>query len=156
VLIDALDQLTGTTESYTSAIPEPFTFIPADMRSIALPDGSIGSPFLEMFGRPPRDTGLESERNNRPTADQRLHLLNSSHIQLKIDKSWLVESQMQTNRTPRDIARAIYLSVLSRPPTAYESKIAEDYFHSGKVKKRQATADLAWSLINSAEFLYRH
>ena len=40
-----------------------------------------------MFGRPPRDTGLESERNNRPTADQRLHLLNSSHIQRKIEQS---------------------------------------------------------------------
>ncbi len=156
VLIDALDQLTGTTENYTSAIPEPFTFIPADMRSIALPDGSISSPFLEMFGRPPRDTGLESERNNRATTEQRLHLLNSSHVLLKIEKSRLVESQMQTNRAPRDIANAIYLNVLSRPPTPYESKIVEDYFHSGKVKKRQATVDLAWSLINSAEFLYRH
>ena len=69
VLIDALDQITGTTEQYSSAIPEPFTFIPEDQRSIALPDGSITSSFLELFGRPPRDTGLESERNNRPTAD---------------------------------------------------------------------------------------
>ena len=41
-----------------SAIPEPFTFIPEDQRSIALPDGSITSPFLDLFGRPPRDTGL--------------------------------------------------------------------------------------------------
>ena len=80
VLIDALDQITGTRENYSSAIPEPYTFIPGNVRSIALPDGSISSSFLEMFGRPPRDTGLESERNNRPTADQRLHLLNSSHI----------------------------------------------------------------------------
>ena len=75
VLIDALCQITGTTEKYSSAIPEPFTFIPEDQRSIALPDGSISSSFLELFGRPPRDTGLESERNNRPTAAQRLHLL---------------------------------------------------------------------------------
>ena len=64
MLIDALNQITGTTESYSSAIPEPFTFIPQDQRSIALADGSISSSFLEMFGRPPRDTGLESERNN--------------------------------------------------------------------------------------------
>ena len=68
VLIDALNQITGTTEKYSSAIPEPFTFIPEDQRSIALPDGSITSSFLELFGRPPRDTGLESERNNRITA----------------------------------------------------------------------------------------
>ena len=45
----------------------PFTFIPEGQRSIALPDGSITSPFLEQFGRPSRDTGLESERSNRPT-----------------------------------------------------------------------------------------
>ena len=87
MLIDAICQITGTTEKYSSAIPEPFTFIPEDQRSIALPDGSITSSFLEMFGRPPRDTGLESERNNRLTAAQRLHLLNSSHIQRKIEQS---------------------------------------------------------------------
>ena len=41
VLIDALNQITGTTEKYSSPIPEPFTFIPEDQRSIALADGSI-------------------------------------------------------------------------------------------------------------------
>ena len=87
VLADALCQITGTTEEYSSAIPEPFTFIPPHQRSIALADGSITSTFLEMFGRPPRDTGLESERSTRPSAAQRLHLLNSSHIQRKIEQS---------------------------------------------------------------------
>ena len=53
VLIDALCQVTGTTERYASAIPEPYTFIPENQRSIALPDGSISSAFLEEFGRPP-------------------------------------------------------------------------------------------------------
>ncbi len=85
VLIDALDQVTGTNENYSSAIPEPYTFIPDNLRSIALPDGSITSPFLEMFGRPPRDTGLESERNNRITAAQKLTLLNSTAMQKKIE-----------------------------------------------------------------------
>ena len=86
VLIDALCQITGTTESYSSMIPEPFTFIPEKQRSITLPDGSITSSVLEMFGRPPRDTGLESERNNRMTAAQALHLLNSTHVRAKIQK----------------------------------------------------------------------
>jgi hypothetical protein len=156
VLIDALDQITGTTENYSSAIPEPYTFIPADVRSIALPDGSISSSFLEMFGRPPRDTGLESERNNRPAADQRLHLLNSSHILLKLEQSRMLPYLMQTNKTPRQIAGAMYLGILSRFPTEYELKIAENYFQTGKVNKRQATVDLSWALVNSEEFLYRH
>jgi len=156
VLIDALDQITGTTENYSSAIPEPYTFIPRDVRSIALPDGSISSSFLEMFGRPPRDSGLESERNNRPAADQRLHLLNSSHIQLKLEQSRMLPYLMQPKKTPREIAAALYLGILSRFPTGDELKIAENYYQSGQVDKRQATVDLSWALINSDEFLYRH
>jgi hypothetical protein len=156
VLIDALDQLTGTTENYTSAIPEPFTYIPADVRSIALPDGSISSAFLEMFGRPPRDTGLESERNNRPTSEQRLHLLNSSHILDKIEQSRMLQNLMQSSKTPRENIAAMYLAILSRRPSGEELKIAENYLQSGKVTKRQGTVDLAWAMINSAEFLYRH
>ena len=95
VLIDAICQITGTTETYTSAIPEPFTFIPDDQRSISLPDGSITSTFLELFGRPSRDTGLEAERNNRLTAAQRLHLLNSSHVQRKIEQSPKFQSMIR-------------------------------------------------------------
>ena len=35
VLIDALNQITGTKESYSSPIPEPFAFIPENVRAIA-------------------------------------------------------------------------------------------------------------------------
>ena len=42
--------------------------------------------------------------------------------------------------------------ILSRYPTAEELKIVNDY----KAKGREATVDLIWSLMNSAEFLYRH
>jgi hypothetical protein len=156
VLIDALDQITGTTENYSSAIPEPYTFVPGNMRSIALEDGSISSSFLDLFGRSPRDTGLEEERNNRPTADQRLHLLNSSHIERKLDQSRMIPALVQSNKTPGEIASALYLEMLSRFPTADESKIAETYYQSGGVNRRQATIDLAWALINSEEFLYQH
>jgi hypothetical protein len=156
VLIDALNQITGTSEKYSSAIPEPFTYVPETERSIALEDGSISSSFLEMFGRSSRDTGLESERNNRPTADQRLHLLNSSHIQRKIEQSRMIQYQMQSRKTPRDVAVGIYLGVLSRFPTEAELKAVEAYAQSGKVKPREAAVDLAWALINSSEFLYRH
>ncbi|MGA2542445.1 MAG: DUF1553 domain-containing protein [Verrucomicrobiota bacterium] len=156
VLIDALDQITGGTESYSSAIPEPFTFVPGNVRSIALEDGSISSSFLDMFGRSPRDTGLEEERNNRPTSEQRLHLLNSSHIELKLEQSRLIPFLVQSTKTPREIATALYLGILSRFPSADEATIAETYYQSGGLNRRQATIDLAWALINSTEFLYRH
>ncbi len=166
VLIDALNQITGTTEKYSSAIPEPFTFIPEDQRSIALADGSITSSFLEMFGRPPRDTGLESERNSRPTAAQRLHLLNSSHIQRKIEQGPGLRSQLQSRQKPAEVVTEFYLTILSRFPTDEELKTVQAYSlpaqgppargAGGAARVREAAVDLAWALINSPEFLYRH
>jgi len=156
VLIDALCQITGTTEKYSSAIPEPFTFIPEEQRSIALADGSITSSFLELFGRPPRDTGLESERNNRPSAAQRLHMLNSSHIQRKIERSAKLRPLMQSRRNPRQVVTGLYLTILSRFPTSEEFEIVQAYSAPGAKKGPQAAVDLAWALINSVEFLHRH
>jgi len=156
VLIDALCQITGSTEKYTSAIPEPFTFIPEAQRSIALPDGSISSSFLELFGRPARDTGLESERNNRPTAGQRLHLLNSSHIQRKIEQSRTVQTLAQSKSSPGELIGGLYLTTLSRFPTEAELKIVSAHFESRPGSRREAAMDLVWALVNSAEFLYRH
>ena len=157
VLIDALCQITGSTEAYSSRIPEPFTWIPEDRRTIALPDGSITSPFLEMFGRPPRDTGLESERNNSPTAAQRLHLLNSGHVLGKIDRSGKLQSLMTIRDGDlRPAATRLYLTILSRRPTERELKTVQKYSEWEETKGRKALIDLTWALLNSAEFLYRH
>ena len=137
VIIDALNQITGTTESYSSVIPEPYTFIPETCRAIALPDGSITSSFLELFGRSSRDSGLESERNNRITAGQRLHLLNSSHIRNKLrDGPALKKLLAEANASDK-----LYLAILSRLPGDRE---------------RGGGENLAWTLINSTEFLFRH
>jgi hypothetical protein len=156
VLADAINQITGTGEHYTSLIPEPFTFIPETLRSIALPDGSITSSFLELFGRSARDTGLADERNNRPTAAQRLHMLNSSHVQRKIAQGPKLQALLQSRPTPRETAETLYLAILSRYPTDEELKAAMGYTPPGMFKGREAAIDLAWALMNSAEFLYRH
>jgi hypothetical protein len=156
VLIDALDQITGATEQYSSAIPEPFTFVPENQRSIALADASITSPFFETFGRPPRDTGLESERNNRPTAAQRLHMLNSSHIQRKIEQSTKLRSLFQRKGGGGEVVNALYLTILSRYPTDEELKTVGAYYQSFVGNKGLALVDVVWALINSAEFVYRH
>ena len=137
VIIDALNQITGTSESYSSIIPEPYTWIPDTRRAIALPDGSITSSFLELFGRPPRDSGMESERNNRITAGQRLHLLNSSHIRNKLrDGPGLKKLSSGGNASEE-----LYFAVLSRPPGDNEGGSGESH---------------AWMLVNSTEFLFRH
>jgi hypothetical protein len=157
VLIDALDEITGSTEKYTSAIPEPYTYVPENIRSIALPDGSITSSFLEMFGRPSRDTGEEGERNNHVTATQRLYFLNSSQIQRKIEQGPKLQALLRDNqKRPREVVDALYLTILSRYPTDSERQSVSTYAQSARLGPRQSALDLAWALINTAEFLYRH
>jgi len=143
VLVDALDRATGTSEEYESRIPEPFGYAPAGQRAIALADGSVTSAFLETFGRPPRDTGRESERSLRPTAGQRLLLLNSSRVQTKL---------AALGSLPLD---DLYLTLLARFPTDGERSAARAYL-SRAANRRDATVDVAWALVNGVEFLHRH
>ena len=159
VLIDAINRITGTSDLYTSAIPEPFTYIPADQPAIELADGSITSPFLALFGRSARATGMENERPNKMLSGQWLHLLNSSHIQRKLEQGPRLKAIFDSGRKPPEILEELYLTILSRFPTPDEVKIAEDYGKSNKpktAKAREDWVDITWALINSTEFLYRH
>ncbi len=154
VLVDALNQITGTAETYISPIPEPFTVIPPDVRAVALPDGSLTSPFLELFGRPPRDTGLWAERNRQPSPAQRLHLLNSTHIQRKLEQGPRLRELITARRPPAETLTELYLTILSRPPTDEERQAVAEYARAHN--SRDTFLDVAWALINSPEFLYRH
>jgi hypothetical protein len=155
VLIDAICQVTGTGEEYTSAIPEPFTFIPASQRTITLADGSIKSSFLEMFGRPGRDNSLESDRNNNPSVFQTLHLLNSSHIRNKVMNGPKLRKIMTAFPGRKERVNQLYMEILSRIPTPEEQKIAVDYIASSE-QDDNGFYDLAWALINTSEFILKH
>ena len=155
VLVDVLCGLTDTKEKYVSMIPEPFTYIPSDTRTIAIADGSITSAFLQLFGRPSRDTGLFAERNSSMTDKQALHLLNSSHVWNKLSNSKWVR-QLSKGELNRERLMPMYLAFYARGPMDEEVRIARQYC-AGKGKQRRAAAqDLVWALINSKEFLYNH
>ncbi len=157
VLIDALCKITGSYEKYSSAIPEPWAHVPDRYRAIRLADGSVTSKFLEMFGRPSRDTGLVLERNDKPNDAQRRHLLISSHVQKKINSSF-VRGPGSRNRQGRrqPSIQELYLSILSRYPTPAELAAAKQYVADSQIETRQAMSDLAWALINTKEFQLRH
>lgn len=165
VLIDAINQITGSSDLYTSPIPEPFTYIPEGQPAVTIGDGSITSPFLALFGRSARATGMENERNHRPVPAQWLHLLNSSHIQRKLEQGPKLRALFDSGRKPSEIIEELYLTILSRFPMAEERQIADNYSSTrpaGKAaqgpapKRREDWVDLAWALINNPEFIYRH
>jgi hypothetical protein len=161
VLIDAINRVTETSDLYTSAIPEPFTFIPENTPAIALPDGSITSSFLELFGRSARATGQTDERVNKISPTQKMHLLNSGHIQRKITtspkiKKLLTGSAKKDTERFSEILDEIYLMTLSRYPTPEERETTRAYVKKGGVKGSDVWYDVIWALINSDEFLFRH
>ena len=157
VLMDALSWLAGEGEGYSSPVPEPYTFVPEENRTVELADGSITSPFLELFGRPSRDTGLFAERSAEPSDDQRLFLLNSSDVLGRLERSPHLREVLRAVGTdvPR-IVEGVYLTLLARPPTDGEAAAARAHFVAGGRPLREAVMDLAWALLNSKEFLYRH
>ncbi len=155
VLIDAINRITGTTDLYTSAIPEPYTYIPRDMPAVALADGSVTSQFLALFGRSARATGMANERSNKPVPSQWLHTLNSRHIDDKIVRGPRMRRLLESKRPLKETAEEMYLTILSRRPTPDEMRILAAHVQNAD-SRRDAAIDIVWALINTTEFLYRH
>jgi len=165
VLEDLLARLTGVTESYTSQVPEPFTFTPLGEQTVLLGDGSITSPFLEAFGRPSRDTGLLRERVCEPNPEQRILLLNAARIQKRITATLAArfipkpptgkKSAAPFDPVPQTIDR-VYLELLARLPTETERRTAEAYLRKPGLSLQESCRDLVWALVNSTNFLFKY
>ncbi len=156
VLIDAVNRITGSSDLYTSAVPEPFTYIPKDVPAVALADGSVTDTFLTLFGRSARATGTESERVNELSSRQWIHMLNSGQIQSKLQTGPKLKALISAGGAPNEIIERLYLAILSRLPTEDDVKAAEQHAKAGVAKGNDLWIDLAWALINNPEFLLRH
>jgi hypothetical protein len=156
--LDAIGQVTETSETFSSRIPEPYTFLPPGHRAVQLADGSITTPFLELFGRPSRDTAYESERSCEASMRQALHLINSRHIEDRLASSPKLKRLMESGQSNAEIVEEIYLSALSRFPSEDERQSVPKYFGIGEDKKArsQAIQDFVWAILNTKEFMFNH
>ncbi len=144
-MVDALARATGTKANLAG--------VPAGMRAAQIPDGMVaGNDFLQLFGRPKRQSACECERSNSLTLSHALSLINGPTISEAIASpdSKLVKL-VETEKDDRKLVEEIYLSCLSRPPTENELKAVAFESDANRLEVAQ---DLAWALLNSPAFLF--
>jgi hypothetical protein len=146
--LDAVDQITGQTTSFAG--------LPAGTLANRLPDNGFPSYFLTVFGRPEGNSACECERSSEANLAQCLHLINSDEVQKKLKADNGLVAQLEKSKEDINGAiRTLYLKAFSRLPEPSETEIALRYLQS-KPDLRAAFEDLAWTLMNTKEFLFNH
>ncbi|MBI1901130.1 MAG: DUF1553 domain-containing protein [Planctomycetia bacterium] len=148
VLFDAVCDVTG--------IGEKFDGVPAGSRAVQLWDSRVPHYFLKIFGRPMRQTACECERSGEASIAQVLHLLNSPEIHAKVCHDGGRVARLVA-QIPEDaqLVDEIYLTFYSRYPSDEDRAVGVEYLKSS-ANRRRAAEDLAWSLMNSVEFVFNH
>ncbi|MGH8246330.1 MAG: DUF1549 domain-containing protein, partial [Gammaproteobacteria bacterium] len=157
VILDAISQVTG--------VPQNFDGYPPGTRALQLPDTRVDSYFLTVFGRPDRIIPCECERQQDPSLTQALHLINGDTVNQKIiNLAGITESVMKLGMSGEMILEHLYLSALSRAPTAAEKKEILSALREAEAlpvtatlnPKREFIEDTIWAVISSREFLFNH
>jgi hypothetical protein len=146
-LMDALTQATGVRPSF----PE----VPADTKAEEFPDPHVGKDgFLDLFGRPQRESACECERKTDLSLPQALNLVNGRTISDAIaEPTGRIAKALIAGATDRSLIEDMYLATLSRTPTATELDKAITWLRGGDSRASRAQ-DLLWALVNSKAFLY--
>jgi Protein of unknown function (DUF1549)/Protein of unknown function (DUF1553) len=146
-LMDALTQATGVRPNY----PE----IPANTTAEEFPDPHVGKDgFLDLFGRPQRESAGESERKTDLSLPQALNLVNGKTISDAIaDPTGRIAKALISGESDRSLIEEIYLVTLSRLPLPNEMDQSLTYLRGGEGRASRAQ-DLLWALVNSKSFLY--
>lgn len=148
VMLDAIADITQVANSFQG--------VPANSRAVAIWTHRTPSLFLDTFGRPDPNQDPPCERTPDTSVTQALHLMNSPELHRKITSDEGRAAKLAaTGKNPAEIVEELYLLVYNRLPTDEEKAIGQEFFAQEKVKPRQATEDLLWALINSAEFVFK-
>jgi hypothetical protein len=147
------EELMDAVSSATGARPR-FPDVPEDMAASQLVDPHIGREgFLDVFGRPPRESSCECERRSDFSLPQALNLVNGKTISDAIaDPNGRVARLVLSGKSDEPLVEELYLSALRRLPTAEERLRGVTYLSNGSRASR--AQDLLWALLNSKGFLY--
>ena len=146
-----LDAITQVTESKVK-----FASLPLGARAAQVADGNSGVYFLELFGRPGRNSACVCERRGEPTLGQTLHLINGDTMNAALkDPNGRISRMSTAALTPDAVTEELYLAAFSRQPTPEEKANLVSYIGSA-TDPRQAMEDMAWSILNSKEFVFNH
>ena len=152
VLLDAMGQVLQAPTTFKSVSGD----FPPGTRAIDLPDEAVPSYFLDVFGRPARNSACECERVDAPALGQTLALVNSPEIQQKLtaNKGYVMRLA-SNNLSHRENVQDIFLRVFARLPRSREQATAVIFLESQSDRK-EAYASLLWSLLATNEFLFNH
>jgi hypothetical protein len=88
---------------------------------------------------------------------QVLHLMNSPQVNEKLSHAGGSVSRLAQELSSDDaLVEELYLTFYSRPPTAEERSGGVAFLAGRAADRRAAVEDLAWSLLNSLEFVFNH
>ncbi|HBO53054.1 MAG TPA: hypothetical protein DD471_13795 [Planctomycetes bacterium] len=86
------------------------------------PEVKLGDNFLDLFGRPPRESACECERGSGMSLGQALNLVNGPTFAGAIsDPANTLSTLASTEKDDRRLIEEMFLSFLSRPPTKEEA-----------------------------------
>jgi len=147
VIADAISSATG--------VPDSFEGFPLGLRAVQLPEPTVNSYFLSLFGRSDRVTACACERNGEVTLPQLLHLQNGDEMFKKIgaEDGRLKAIQAGSTNLAATIDR-LYVATLGRHPNPAELWKCTDLLGADQPEK--GLPDLFWALLNSKEFAFNH
>ena len=144
-----LDAIAGATQA-----PTKFDGYPLGLRAVQLPDASVQSYFLTLFGRSDRVTACACERKGEVTLPQLLHLKNGDEMQKQIAAPSGRLAGLMKNTDDRAALDALFFSTVNRAPR--ESEIAAVSSAIAADQRDAVFRDLFWALLNSKEFAFNH
>ena len=157
VLLDALIDVTGVQETFSTAVTEGSSVgqAPAGTRAINLKDPDMYfSRFLELYGRPNR--GAIPERSPHPNLGQAMHMLaGASYVDRLSARDSRLERLIRSGASDRKIFEEFYLAGLSRYPAPDELKALEEIL-ARRGDREAGLREFVWALISSREFAENH